>query len=63
MKISTTIASAEFLKQKVWTRFVRFIDTEGRERCGEPEDPDVDGMMPTFDVRLIIILELFTVWY
>jgi len=26
-----------------WNRFVRFIDTQDRELCGQPEDPNIDG--------------------
>lgn len=42
---------------------MRFIDTEGHERCGEPEDPDVDGTESTFDHSFVISLALLTVQY
>jgi hypothetical protein len=29
--------------EQTWDRFVRFIDTQDRELCGQPEDASVDG--------------------
>lgn len=29
--------------KKIWNRFVRFVDTQDRELCGQPEDNDIDG--------------------
>lgn len=29
--------------EKIWDRFIRFVDTQDRELCGQPEDSDVDG--------------------
>ncbi|VUC35334.1 unnamed protein product [Clonostachys rosea] len=29
-------------KSPAWSRFVRFVSTDNRELCGEPEDPSID---------------------
>ena len=34
---------AEAYAKKIWNRFVRFVDTQNRELCGQPEDNDIDG--------------------
>jgi hypothetical protein len=31
--------------RQAWSRLVRFIANDDREYCGQPEDPEIDGLL------------------